>query len=202
MSTLDNLLRPVAHLLNRNIADSMQARELCAGLSGRVIEVRLRDTSLAASFIVSDDRVDIQASPGHDPDAFVQASVAGFVRLASGNGEDAIRDGAVQLSGDAETAQAFQALLMAARPELEEELSNIVGDTAAFRAGEFGRSIREWSQSARATMGANIREYLQEESDGLPTRIEVDRFKADVSTLRDDVDRLEARLKRLGDNDT
>jgi ubiquinone biosynthesis protein UbiJ len=46
-------------------------------------------------------------------------------------------------------------------------------------------------------MGANIREYLQEESRAAPSRYEVDRFTKDIGTLRDDVDRLEARLNRL-----
>ncbi len=48
-------------------------------------------------------------------------------------------------------------------------------------------------------MGANIREYLQEESRDAPSRYEVDKFTADVSALRDDVDRVEARLNRLRD---
>jgi ubiquinone biosynthesis protein UbiJ len=46
-------------------------------------------------------------------------------------------------------------------------------------------------------MGANIREYLQEESRDAPSRYEVDRFADEVSTLRDDVDRLEARINHL-----
>jgi ubiquinone biosynthesis protein UbiJ len=46
-------------------------------------------------------------------------------------------------------------------------------------------------------MGANIREYLQEESRDVPSRYEVDRFVSDVNALRDDVDRLEARINRL-----
>ena len=50
-------------------------------------------------------------------------------------------------------------------------------------------------------MGANIREYLQEESRDATSRYEVDRFATNVNTLRDDVDRLEARINRLqGDN--
>ena len=46
-------------------------------------------------------------------------------------------------------------------------------------------------------MGANVREYLQEESRDAPSRYEVEQFSAGVSTLRDDVDRIEARLNRL-----
>jgi ubiquinone biosynthesis protein UbiJ len=50
-------------------------------------------------------------------------------------------------------------------------------------------------------MGANIREYLQEESRDVPSRYEADRFADNVSALRDDVDRLEARVRRLRDDD-
>ena len=47
-------------------------------------------------------------------------------------------------------------------------------------------------------MGSNIREYLQEESRGAPSRYEVDRFVEEVHALRDDVERVEARINRLG----
>jgi ubiquinone biosynthesis protein UbiJ len=50
-------------------------------------------------------------------------------------------------------------------------------------------------------MGANIREYLQEESRDAPSRYEVERFASRVDTLRDDVDRLAARVARLQDTD-
>jgi ubiquinone biosynthesis protein UbiJ len=46
-------------------------------------------------------------------------------------------------------------------------------------------------------MGANIREYLQEESRDVPSRYEVERFSSDVGELRDDVERLAARVRRL-----
>jgi ubiquinone biosynthesis protein UbiJ len=47
-------------------------------------------------------------------------------------------------------------------------------------------------------MGDNIREYLQEESRDVPSRYEVERFAKRVNELRDDVDRLAARISRLG----
>ena len=56
---------------------------------------------------------------------------------------------------------------------------------------------RRRSRGARSTMGDNIREYLQEESRDLPTRYEVEKFGQQVGELRDDVERIAARLKRL-----
>ena len=43
-------------------------------------------------------------------------------------------------------------------------------------------------------MSDNVREYLQEESRDVPSRYEVERFADEVGRLRDDVDRLEARI--------
>jgi ubiquinone biosynthesis protein UbiJ len=57
--------------------------------------------------------------------------------------------------------------------------------------------MKTWARDARSTMGNNVREYLQEESRDLPTRYEVDRFSVRLGVLRDDVERLAARLRRL-----
>jgi ubiquinone biosynthesis protein UbiJ len=110
-----------------------------------------------------------------------------------------LRDGTLELTGDAHVADRFQRLLSFAKPDIEEELSNVIGDAAAHRLANLARGV--WGRGARSTMGANIREYLQEESRDAPSRYEVDRFTANVNALRDDVDRLEARINRLqGDN--
>ena len=108
-----------------------------------------------------------------------------------------MRKGELEITGDAHTGERFQRLLALARPDIEEELSHIVGDAAAHSIGQLARGLGEWARDARATMGTNIREYLQEESRDVPSRYETERFARDVGTLRDDVDRLEARIARL-----
>jgi ubiquinone biosynthesis protein UbiJ len=99
-----------------------------------------------------------------------------------------------------------QQLLTHARPDIEEELSAVIGDTAAHGLGEFARAVGQWTRQTRSIMGDNIREYLQEESRDVPreesrdvpSRYEVDQFSKRVNELRDDVDRLAARIGRLG----
>ena len=179
MDALQTILRPIMGMLNRNIQATTPARKLCAELAETVVAVRVRDTALAAYFIVLDESLDLVAETEREPKVVITGS----------------------LTGDAETARQFQRLLAFAKPDIEEELSGIVGDVAAHRLGEMARGIGHWGRAARATMGANIREYLQEESRDVPSRYEVDRFAASVSALRDDVDRLEARLSLLRGGD-
>ena len=200
MDALEAALRPIVSLINRNISESTPARELCAELSGTVVAVRVRDTALSAYFLVHDEALDIVMSSSEEPDVVITGSIITLARMAGQSGEVAIRRGSLDLNGDAETANQFQQLLSFAKPDIEEELSGIVGDVAANRLGELARGVGRWGKSARTTMGANIREYLQEESRDAPSRYEVDNFAADVNTLRDDVDRIEARIKRLQDD--
>jgi ubiquinone biosynthesis protein UbiJ len=199
MDALEAALRTVAKLLNRNIQESTPARELCAKLAGTVVAVRVSDTALAAYFIVDDEAIDVVAVTAQDPDVLITGSLLTLASLAGQSGTIAIRDGSLDISGDAELAGQFQQLLSFARPDIEEELSSIVGDAAAHRLGEIARGFGRWGREARSTMGANIREYLQEESRDAPSRYEVEKFNTDVSKLRDDVDRIEARLNRLQD---
>jgi len=200
MDALEAALRPIASLLNRNISESTPARELCSTLSGTLVAVRVRDTALAAYFIVDDDVLNVVSSTGEEPDVVITGSIITLARMIGQSGETSIRNGSLELTGDAELAGQFQQLLSHAKPDVEEELSGIVGDVAAHRLGEIARGVGRWGRTARSTMGANIREYLQEESRDAPSRYEVDSFTADVNTLRDDVDRIEARMSRLQDD--
>ncbi len=199
MNTLESVLRPVASLLNKNIRASTPARELCGQLSGRVVAIRVRDTALSMYFTIADDTVELTTVSDSEPDVVITGSLLMLARMAGQPSQGPIRDGSLELTGDAETAQAFQRLLAFARPDVEEELSGFVGDVAAHRLGELARGIGRWGRGMRSTMRDNIREYLQEESRRLPSRYEVERFAKGVDTLRDDVDRLAARVDKLVD---
>jgi ubiquinone biosynthesis protein UbiJ len=200
VNPLEAVLRPVANVLNRNIRATTPARELCEKLAGTVVAVRVRNTALATWFIVHERDLELVTKTDEEPDVLISGSLLTLARMAGESGVSAIRDGSLELTGDPHLAEEFQQLLTYARPDLEEELSGIVGDIAAHRLGEIARGVSNWGREARSTMGANIREYLQEESRDVPSRYEVDRFTADVGALRDDVDRLDARIKRLQDD--
>ena len=194
---LETILRPVAALLNRNIRATTPARELCQQLAGTTVAIRVRDSALAMYFTVEDSAVVLSTDFVSEPDVVITGSLLTLATMAGSAGIQAIRDGKLELTGDTEAAQAFQSLLGFAAPDIEEELSGLVGDVAAHRLGEVARGVRNWARGARSTMATNIREYVQEESRDVPSRYETDRFASQVNSLRDDVDRLEARLKRL-----
>lgn len=197
MDPLATLLRPLVALINRQIRATTPAREICREIAGNVVAVRVNDSSLATYFHIEDDGITMTGRYSSEPQVVISGSLLSLAKLATPGATEAIRDGSVELHGDARVAQSFQQLLRYARPDIEEELSNLIGDAAANSIGNFARRARDWGENARHTMQQNISEYLQEESRAVPRRAEVDAFRDDVNTLRDDVARFEARLNKL-----
>jgi len=197
MDALESLLRPATAMINRQIEAKTPARQLCSELEGKVLALRVPNTALAMYLVVQGEQVLLSGIFGDDPDVVIAGSVVSLARLAGPAGENLIRAGDVEISGDAILAQRFQKLLRYGRPDLEEELSGMIGDIAAHGIGEFVRGVGKWGREAGSTMRQNIGEYLQEESQSVPGRYEVDSFRSDVNTLRDDVARFEARLDKL-----
>lgn len=200
MSPLETLLRPLAALLNRQLQSKTPARELCARLEDRVFAVRVSNTSLVMYIIAGPGEIYLSNEYSSEPDATATGSLLSLARLAGPDGEAAIRDGSVEITGDSELALEFQALLRYGRPDLEEELSGVVGDVIAHSFGEFARNASRWGQEAGSTVRQNVSEYLQEESRAVPSRYETESFREEIELLRDDVARFEARLKRFEEN--
>jgi ubiquinone biosynthesis protein UbiJ len=197
MDALETLFRPIAAMINRQIAAKTPARELCAELDGRTLAVRVDNTALAIYQAVTDGALQISTSTLDEPDVIITGSLISLARLGGAAGEDLIRDGVVEITGDAIVAQRFQKLLRYGRPDLEEEISSVIGDVAAHGIGKLARGLGEWSRNAGSTMRQNLGEYLQEESRVAPSQYEANAFREGVETLRDDVARFDARLKKL-----
>lgn len=196
MDALESLLRPVAALLNRQIRSKTPARELCTELRDRVFAIRVTNSALAMYIIVGPDQIFLASEYGDEPDVIISGSLLALARLAAPDGDTVVRGDAVELGGDVILARKFQSLLRYARPDFEEELSVLVGDAAAHGIGEFVRGVSQWGKEAGSTLQQNMSEYLQEENRSVPSRYEAEVFRGQVDTLRDDVARFEAQLKR------
>jgi ubiquinone biosynthesis protein UbiJ len=105
--------------------------------------------------------------------------------------------GSVQIEGDTTLAQQFAKALGGLDVDWEEQAARVLGDPIAHQVGQGMKGLSDWGRQTSRTLTADLKEYLEEEGRLVPTRYELDAFLAEVDTLRDDVERLEARLARL-----
>ncbi len=191
----DALMEPVQSLLDRGVVNSTTAGALCARLEGCVLQIRPKPQKLAMNFRVSKGRLLLTAGAVDKPDAIISGSLLNLARLGGDDPEAAIRDGYVSISGDADIAADFRALLAIVRPDWEEELSRLTGDAIAHEAGRAVRGFADWAARARHSLGRSVAEYLSEESRDLAAVAELEEFNAEVDRLAMSVDRLEARFR-------
>jgi ubiquinone biosynthesis protein UbiJ len=196
------LLTPFQNLLNRNIAGSSAARAMCRRLQGKTLALKFEGVPVDLFLRVEAEQVTVTSQSDSAPSATLKGTPLSFIGLMGPKPEDALRGGSVHISGDAETAQAFSELLQLAKPDLEEELSRVIGDVPAHQVGQAARSVFEFARRAADTFTQNVSEFLQHESRDTPSRTEADEFASSVDTLRDDVDRLAARIALLERNKT
>lgn len=190
-------LAPFEALLNRNIGASAAARALCQRLDGKVLALHAEGVPLNIYCKSLGERMELSTSYDGTPSATLKGTPLAFLRLVGPQPEAAIRGGSVHIEGDAEVAQTFSELIKYSRPDLEEELSRVIGDVAAHQVGNAARSVLGFAQRAASTFAQNVSEFLQEEGRDVPSRTEADEFVSGVDKLRDDVERLEARIGEL-----
>jgi ubiquinone biosynthesis protein UbiJ len=103
----------------------------------------------------------------------------------------------VQIEGDAEFANAMSNLSKSLRWEAEHDLEKVLGPIAAVRAVSGVRAAFDAVKSGHQKLAENVAEFLLDEKQVLVRPPTVAGFSADVSRLRDDVERVAKRLAKL-----
>jgi ubiquinone biosynthesis protein UbiJ len=171
-----------------------------AQFAGKVIAMHLRGLELTLYLLPDAQGVQVQAHHEGEADTTISGTPLGLVDMTlGGQGADTLFKGDVAISGDVELGQAFKRVLDDMDIDWEEWLSQLTGDVLAHKLGNLVRGLAEWGRDSGRTMGRDVAEYLEYEGRFVVTRPALTPFFAAVDTLRDDVERLEARIARLKD---
>jgi len=189
------LTATIQNVLNRGLPRSPRAQQLCAELAGRCIAVEA--TAMARLAMVSTGN-SLRITRSNLPaDAEVIGGPLSLLALGGSAADAPLSRGEIEVRGDAELAQKFRELTRLLVPDPEEELSILIGDVAAHRLGRLARGALGWGRDTAATLLQDVGEYFSHERGDLVPREEGEQFLRGVDSLREDVDRLDARLELL-----
>jgi ubiquinone biosynthesis protein UbiJ len=186
----------IENVLNRGLPRSPRARELCRELTGARLGIEVRGLT---RILVRSSGAALHCA--HDPSGAADADISGgalsLLQLAGSAPENVLRSGAVEIRGDAQIARQYRELGRLLVPDPEEELALLVGDVPAHELGRVARGALRWGHGAGQTALQNFAEYFSHERADLVPRAEADAFMSDVERLREDADRLEARINQI-----
>src|SRR5471030_463806 len=192
MPSAATLLTPVAATLNHLLAQEPWARQALLPHAGKVAVIaagvaalRLRVTAdgmVEAAPADADARVTIRIKPSDLP-------------LIAQNRERAFSY--VKIDGDAEFANTISQLSKSLRWEAEHDLEKVVGAVAAVRLVSGARAAFDAIQTGHRKLTENVAEFLADEQAVLLRPAAVEAWSADVTRLRDDVERAAKRIAKL-----
>jgi ubiquinone biosynthesis accessory factor UbiJ len=196
MSFRDLALQGIETAVNNLIDLDGHAADKLAPLHGHSVGIGLRGTGMVWYFVPDQQgHVQMLGSLEGEPDALIEGSPLDLMRASDKQqGTAQLFAGHVTLQGDTELAQAFSEALGSLRIDWEEQLSKLVGDVTAHEVGRAARELKQESERVGGIWQQNLSEYLTEEARLLPHPYEVEAWLSDVETLRDDVERLIARV--------
>jgi ubiquinone biosynthesis protein UbiJ len=202
MTTKQLLLGAFESALNAALhLDPYTVRRL-GSLAGKVVAVELHGVNLTLFLALQTDRIEVRGEHAGAADARLSGTPLAFARLGLSGDRAALHSGDVQISGDTDLGQKLRDILAAMDIDWEEHLSRFTGDVVAHQAGNAARASQRWAQQSSAALLQDAGEYLKYERELLPDRAQVETFIQQVDVLRDDVERLEARVQRLQKTNT
>ncbi len=183
--------------LNAALALDPKTLERLGRLQGRVIAIELQGTGIRLLLQPEKDGLRLMGHYDSEVDTTLRGAPFALLRMSTGRTGEGMFKGGVEIDGDVELGQQVQRVFEKLEIDWEEHLSRITGDIIAHQLGNTVRGLLAWGERSAEHLGQDTADYLQEETEILPLPWEVNEFIEQVDTLRSDVDRMEARVKRL-----
>ncbi len=194
------LLAAIETGLNQLLAMDPETFQRLGRFKGRVIAFDINDINQRLYFFPDEQGVELLSHYEGEPDTIISGSLLAFSKMALAEEQEKTRSvfkGDIRISGDMALGQHFQALFQQLDIDWEEHLSHITGDVIAHSLGNMARGVFGFGKKMLNSLGMDVSEYLQYETRDIASGPEIQHFNQQVDTIRNDVDRAEARIQRL-----
>ncbi len=195
--------RALEAALNRALALDPDTRDALLPLEGQRIALTLEAPALALQISVAERRLHVgPVDAGHEPDLAVRSTLGALLGqlpfLAHARRGGAAPAGRLRVSGDAELARRLQQLASRFDPDWQQPFVAVFGEVVGVQLATAVRNALQQARRGLRDLAQTAAEYVTEESRDVVPRAELEAFHDDVDVLRDDVERLAARVARLG----
>ena len=187
------MIKPIVTKFLQHITNQNEwSRAYLMPFAGKVVAF---DFVLAkANLLILEDGSLALSGETASPEATIHVPPSLVLRLLA---KDEAAKMCIKIDGDTHLATELSKVLQNMRWDIEEDLSHVTGDIAAFKIGELTKKafteMKQQSQNAADMLS----EFWQEEKPILAKKRHVEQFNANVDTLKSDVARLEKRFAKL-----
>ena len=168
-------------------------------VKGRTFALQLEKPNVALLVRVSARRLHFQSQWDEQPDVMLSGPALSIVKMLN---QDTVTPATlmhhqIRIDGDQALAMQFMDILQDLELDWEGALADVIGEAAAHQISNVARTGFGWLRNASTAILSQARHLTTQEQEWVPARNRFQSFQRDVETLRDDTDRLQARIQQL-----
>lgn len=192
-------LAATEQLINKALDYDPATQDAIERLDGKVVLIESTLPPLRLFVVHADRKIFLHGHWEAAPDTTLSGSLPALVNMAMQGGGDrlSLANSGVQTRGDEDVLRQVSRLLKRLDIDWEGLLASLVGDIPAHTVGETLRSAFAWAGDSSRRLRRRAQLAMTEEWRLLPSRAEMDQWHREVTLLRQDSERLAARLERL-----
>jgi len=162
-----------------------------ATLNGKTIAFFIQDWNIAFYIVIDQKQLQVYTGHAKQPDAAISGKLNELFKLARH------KKGYIEIKGDVELGLTIRQILSHIDIDWEELLAQWSNDTLAHHTIKTAKKAHSAGKDIQASLTQAAKDFLQHEAKLLPTRSQVEQFCQDVTDIRQDTERLEAKIRKL-----
>jgi ubiquinone biosynthesis protein UbiJ len=183
--------------INTALSLDPESKSLLAAHSGKIVQIEITSLNTCCYLQLLPEKLMVLTTFDDQVDTVIKGNFFAFINQVVPLAETPEQSNAIVVEGDTELAHDIQRLMKNFDSHWEDYASFVVGDTATQNMSQAWQWLKTTVRTITRRAREDTQEYIQEEQSFVPTREEVEDFYDDVTLLRQDIDRLEARWQRL-----
>ncbi len=192
------LLPTLEIIINRALRCDPDALAKIASLKNQVIEVSCEDWNMVFYIIPDAQGLQFHKKYSGKVDTTLHGTLNHFLHIfVKGADTKTLFEYPIDIHGNTHTIEVLRDAFKNIDIDWEERLSHHLGDVIAHKICFHFKKSKKTLEKSIENVVDQTKEFIHFEARNLVSNKQAEQFYADIATLRDDVERMEARMKHL-----
>jgi len=192
------LLLPIESAINQALKNDSCALQKIASIQNQVIQINCTDYPLTFFIFPHTSGLQLETRYQGNVNAVIQGTLHHFLQLLfRGANMRTLFLYPVTIQGDMHPVEILRDAFKNLNVDLEEKLSQWIGDVATHRLASCFQAIKKSSKKSLKTLKKNAQEFIYFETKSFPVKKQIEKFYTDIAILRNDVERMEIHLHHI-----